>query len=58
MRDSYNNCPGVKLLLVKESDEMEEMTYAYDPKPLLVPKIGNRPPYYTNPKCKWYYPTI
>jgi hypothetical protein len=52
------SCPGVKLLLVKHSDEKVKLLYDENPYPWKMPKIGPRPPYYCNPKCQPYYPII
>ncbi|MFB3170887.1 hypothetical protein P5G62_027745 [Neobacillus sp. 179-C4.2 HS] len=48
----------VKLLLINHSNEKEEIQYNSNTKPLKMPKIGPRPPYYTNPRYEPYYPVI
>jgi hypothetical protein len=55
---SSKPCPGVKLLLVNRSNEKVEVQYNSNSAPFKMPKIGLRPPYYTNPKCEKYYPII
>lgn len=50
----YN--PEVKLLLINQSEEKEEMQYKS--RKLMVPKIGPRPPFYVNPRYGQYYPVI
>ncbi len=50
----YN--PEVKLLLINQSKEKEEMQYKS--RKMKVPKIGPRPPYYVNPRYEQYYPVI
>jgi hypothetical protein len=56
MQYYYN--PEVKLLLVAQSVEKEEMLYDFNSNKLEVPKIGPRPPYYFNPRYEQYYPVI
>ncbi|WP_172645582.1 hypothetical protein [Domibacillus tundrae] len=48
----------VKLLLVNESDEKEEIVYTANPSTYQVPKVGSRPPYYCNPRYDGSYPII
>ncbi|SEM15517.1 hypothetical protein SAMN05192533_101231 [Mesobacillus persicus] len=52
----YN--PEVKLLLVNQSNEKETVVYNHNPYGFQLPKIGPRPPYYTNPRYEPYYPKI
>ncbi|WP_193556974.1 hypothetical protein [Salicibibacter halophilus] len=54
MRYEFN--PEVQLLLVDESDETVTMEYLSETWPM--PKIGERPPFYTNPRYEPYYPLI
>ncbi|MDF0727618.1 hypothetical protein PY093_13070 [Cytobacillus sp. S13-E01] len=56
MQFYYN--PEVKLLLIPQSKEIEEMIYANNKNKFNVPKIGPRPPYYYNPRYDQYYPVI
>lgn len=55
---NYRYYREVKLLLVNHSDEKEEILYNSNTKPFKMPKIGLRPPYYTNPRYETYYPKI
>jgi hypothetical protein len=48
----------VKLLLINHSKEKEEILYNSNPNPWKMPKIGPRPPYYTNPRYEPFYPVI
>jgi hypothetical protein len=48
----------VKLLVLNHSNEKEEIQYNSNSKPFKMPKIGPRPPYYTNPRYEPYYPKI
>ena len=48
--------PGVKLLLVNHSDAVVQMVYR--PAKWPMPKIGPRPPYYTDPIYEAEYPVI
>jgi hypothetical protein len=57
MKDS-TPCPGAKLLLVNRSEEKVEVLYNSNSKAFKLPKIGLRPPYYSNPKCEKHYPII
>ena len=52
----YSN--EVKLLLINQSDETEEVLYNSNPYAYSLPKIGPRPPYYYNPRYEQYYPII
>ncbi|QQK78030.1 hypothetical protein HUG15_22210 [Salicibibacter cibarius] len=54
MRYEFN--PEVELLLVDESDE--EVMMEYISETWAMPKIGERPPYYTNPRYEPYYPLM
>jgi len=48
--------PETKLLLVDKSDEKVIMRYEEDT--WEMPKTGERPPYYMNPKLEAAYPVI
>ncbi|MEH7274080.1 hypothetical protein [Neobacillus vireti] len=48
----------VKLLLINHSKDKEEILYNSNPTTWKMPKIGPRPPYYTNPRYEPYYPVI
>jgi hypothetical protein len=48
----------VELLLINHSDEKEEILYDSNPYAWQMPKIGPRPPYYTNPRYEQFYPLI
>jgi len=48
--------PEIKLLLIDESDQKVTMHYMEDS--WKMPKIGQRPPFYTNPKYEAAYPII
>lgn len=50
----YN--PEVIFLLIPQSEEKEELVYNNNPYSFQVPKIGPRPPFYTNPRHEQYYP--
>ncbi len=50
--------PEVKLLLVNRSAEKVKVSYNGNAKPLLLPLIGPRPPYYCNPRYTQYYPVM
>lgn len=52
----YN--PEVIFLLIPQSEEKEELVYNNNPYSFQVPKIGPRPPFYTNPRHEQYYPII
>jgi hypothetical protein len=54
----YQLSREVQLLLVNHSDEKVEVVYISNPKPLEMPKIGPRPPFYFNPRYEQYYPII
>ncbi|MGN8648014.1 hypothetical protein ACTNEO_18265 [Gracilibacillus sp. HCP3S3_G5_1] len=56
MRYYYN--PEVKYLLIRESQKKEKVLYANNPSFWLLPAIGPRPPYFTNPRYQPYYPII
>ncbi|CAM3633453.1 hypothetical protein [Marinicrinis lubricantis] len=49
---------GVTLLPQGPSPEKQPLFYISRSHPLLIPKIGARPPYYCNPKYAPYYPII
>lgn len=51
-------CPGVELLLVKKCDEKVAVLYDCNSRPFKLPLIGDRPPYYCNPRCEKNYPII
>lgn len=53
-----SSCNGVELLLENQSEEKVNVLYAFNREPFKMPKIGPRPPYYTNPRCEWNYPVI
>ncbi|SOB99650.1 hypothetical protein SAMN05880501_102246 [Ureibacillus xyleni] len=48
-------CRDINLLLVTDSHEKVQVIYGSNTA-IVQPKIGPRPPYYTNPRCGWYYP--
>lgn len=50
----YN--PEVKFLLIKSADEKANVQYHEHV--FGLPVIGERPPYYTNPRYEPYYPVI
>ena len=54
----YQFSPEVTLMLVNHSDETEWIVYDHNSDPWQMPKIGPRPPYYTNPRYEQYYPII
>lgn len=47
-----------KLLLLNESEQKVPVTYADNDKPFMMPLIGPRPPYFTNPRYQLNYPVI
>lgn len=51
-------CPGVNLLLKGPSKEKVEVLYDSNSYTFEMPKIGPRPPFFTNPRCEKYYPVI
>lgn len=55
---SYTFSEEVELLLVNDSDEKVNVLYNNNPFPFQLPKIGERPPYYWNPRYESYYPVI
>ncbi|MFD1850920.1 hypothetical protein [Oceanobacillus bengalensis] len=55
---NYYYNPEVRLLLINHSNETVEMLYNANPSTWTMPKIGPRPPYYTNPRYEAYYPII
>ncbi|MEK3936503.1 hypothetical protein MKY41_14365 [Sporosarcina sp. FSL W7-1349] len=50
------HCEEVDLLLEDFSEET--VPVAYGSYIFQLPKIGERPPYYYNPRCEPYYPVI
>ncbi|MBP1080245.1 MULTISPECIES: hypothetical protein [Bacillus] len=50
--------PEVKLLLLRYSEEKEELLYNSNPFAWPMPKVGPRPPYYVNPRYVKNYPII
>ncbi|WP_197076597.1 hypothetical protein [Domibacillus indicus] len=48
----------VKLLLINQSHEKEEVIYTADSSRYQLPKIGSRPPYYCNPRYERTRPVI
>ncbi len=55
---SYYYNPEVRLLLISQTDEKEQILYNHNSNTWSLPKIGPRPPYYYNPRYKPYYPRI
>ncbi|WP_169750791.1 hypothetical protein [Ornithinibacillus contaminans] len=55
---TYYYNPQVKLLLINQSDETEEILYDNHAQKWKTPLIGPRPPYYANPRYEQYYPLI
>ncbi|MBP2242807.1 hypothetical protein J2Z40_003388 [Cytobacillus eiseniae] len=53
-----SDIPEVKILLVNYSEERVELQYNSNSKPLEMPKIGPRTPYYCHPRYEPYYPII
>ncbi|WP_169809865.1 hypothetical protein [Neobacillus mesonae] len=58
MQYYYQLSREAKLLLVDHSKEKEEVVYNSNPRPIKIPQIGPRPPYYANPRYEPYYPVI
>lgn len=54
----YEFSPQVSLLLVNASHEKVQMQYDSNPFTWSMPKIGPRPPFYTNPLYGWNYPVL
>ncbi|MCM3569775.1 hypothetical protein M3183_16920 [Neobacillus mesonae] len=54
----YQFSREAQLLLVDHSEEKVEVFYNSDSHPYRLPLIGERPPYYTNPRYEPYYPVI
>jgi hypothetical protein len=52
----YEFNPEVELLLINQSDAKVQMVY--QPNKWPMPKIGPRPPYYTEPIYEAEYPVI
>ncbi|GAA0615415.1 hypothetical protein GCM10009001_35890 [Virgibacillus siamensis] len=50
--------PTVELLLINQSNEEVQLLYNTNASTWSMPKIGPRPPYYTNPRYVNYYPVI
>ncbi len=50
--------PEVRLLLINQSDEKENVLYNNNPFAYQLPKIGARPPYYCYPRYEQSYPVI
>ena len=50
--------PGAQLLLLDESEEVVQMRYNNNPYTWPMTLIGDRSPYYTNPRYEEEYPTI
>lgn len=54
MRYEFN--PEIKLLLINQTDAKVQMVY--QPNKWHMPKIGPRPPFYTEPTYEAAYPVI
>ncbi|MBT2655083.1 hypothetical protein J7E81_07425 [Bacillus sp. ISL-18] len=54
----YQLSREAQLLLVDHSDEKVAVQYNTNQQPVIMPKIGPRPPYYYNPRYEPYYPLI
>ncbi|WP_230398132.1 hypothetical protein [Novisyntrophococcus fermenticellae] len=54
----YEFSPEIKLLLLKHSTEEVQMQYDSDRCTWSMPKIGRRPPYYTDPEYVLNFPII
>ncbi|MFT8321315.1 MAG: hypothetical protein ABF649_10445 [Bacillus sp. (in: firmicutes)] len=54
MRFEYN--PKVNLLIKKQSNKKVDMRYLQHK--WQMPKIAQRPPYYTDPKYGFHYPNL
>ncbi|MBU5593775.1 hypothetical protein KQI76_01210 [Amphibacillus sp. MSJ-3] len=50
--------PGVQLLLSNEANQDVELIYNDNPYPILTTLIGERPPYYFNPRFTESYPIL
>ncbi|SFC46216.1 hypothetical protein SAMN05443252_103515 [Bacillus sp. OV322] len=48
----------VKLLLINQSAEKDIVLYNDNAHSWTMPKIGKRPPFFTNPRYEQYYPVI
>ncbi|WP_245545003.1 hypothetical protein [Lentibacillus jeotgali] len=57
MHDYYYN-PEVRYLLISRTEGKAKVLYDNNPKRWSLPKIGPRPPCYTNPRYEPYYPVI
>ncbi|TCS73575.1 hypothetical protein [Muricomes intestini] len=54
----YEFSPEIELLLLNYSTEEVQMQYDSDPCTWPMPKIGRRPPYYTDPEYVLNFPVI
>jgi len=57
MQENLNHI-DIRLLLKGESEETVDMLYNDNPYTWEMPKIGPRPPYYTNPRYEQSYPIL
>ncbi|WP_179134596.1 hypothetical protein [Oceanobacillus timonensis] len=54
----YDYNPEATLLLINHSNEKVNVLYTATNQRFLLPKIGERPPYFMNPDYRQYYPII
>jgi len=50
--------PQVQMLLTNYANQKVPVYYSVNAQPFLLPQIGKRPPFYTNPVYEPYYPLI
>jgi hypothetical protein len=50
--------PEIRYLLLNHFAEKDQVYYNLNSTPFQAPKIGPRPPYYTNPTYQQQYPLI
>ncbi|WP_019413623.1 hypothetical protein [Paenisporosarcina sp. TG20] len=55
---NYTFSEEAELLLVNHSGEKVNVLYNSNPYSFQLPKVGERPPYYWNPRYEPYYPII
>lgn len=55
---TYMYNPKVQILLLNQTNEKVYVMYNNNLKPFEMPKIGPRPPFYTNPRYEPYFTII
>lgn len=55
---NYYYSPKANVLLMPQTNEQDHIRYDNNPFTWETPRVGTRPPYYTNPSYEQYYPVI